>query len=246
VISLSSVWLTSMSHSLWPSRKATIARQKIDATKEKKLAVECTYCYRIRLCNLERQAWTSQERFSWPKQIFRPPTTTTTTTTFGDCQSYILPMCRNVMASSTMILRAVLLTLVVMATQAFTVPLKANDVRSLSTTTRTSSTSISISTTTRLYGWADAFKNDETLGKPQNAGLKNGPNYNTQVTVNNMAVKDAVVGQKLTVVASRVRVKIPVNCQKGDCGTCMVSLNGRKVKACQTTLPSGKASIKTL
>lgn len=96
------------------------------------------------------------------------------------------------------------------------------------------------------HGWMDAFKNDETLGKPQNAGLKNGPNYNEQVTVNGMKVPNAVVGQKLTVVASRVRVKIPVNCQKGDCGTCMVNLNGRKVKACQTSLPSGKASITTL
>ena len=96
------------------------------------------------------------------------------------------------------------------------------------------------------YGWMDAFKNDETLGKPQNAGLKNGPNYNEQVTVNGVKVPNAVVGQKLTVVASRVRVKIPVNCQKGDCGTCMVNLNGRKVKACQATLPSGKASITTL
>jgi ferredoxin len=96
------------------------------------------------------------------------------------------------------------------------------------------------------YGWMDAFKNDETLGKPQNAGLKNGPNYNEQVTVNGNNVPNAVVGQKLTVVASRVRVKIPVNCQKGDCGTCMVNLNGRKVKACQTSLPAGKVSITTL
>ena len=98
----------------------------------------------------------------------------------------------------------------------------------------------------RRQGWTDAFKNDETLGKPQNAGLKNGPNYNEQVTVNGVKVPNAVVGQKLTVVASRVRVKIPVNCQKGDCGTCMVNLNGRKVKACQTSLPSGKASITTI
>jgi ferredoxin len=98
----------------------------------------------------------------------------------------------------------------------------------------------------KLSGWTDAFKNDETLGKPQNAGLKNGPNYNDKVTVNGMAVSGAVVGQKLTVVAQRARVKIPVNCQKGDCGTCMVNFNGRKVKACQTVLPAGKATIQTL
>ena len=106
--------------------------------------------------------------------------------------------------------------------------------------------SSSSSSLIRRHGWADAFKNDETLGKAQNAGLKNGPNYNEQVTVNGIKVPNAVVGQKLTVVASRVRVKIPVNCQKGDCGTCMVNLNGRKVKACQAILPSGKASITTL
>lgn len=106
--------------------------------------------------------------------------------------------------------------------------------------------SLSRSSLIHRQGWMDAFKNDESLGKPQNAGLKNGPNYNEQVTVNGVKVPNAVVGQKLTVVASRVRVKIPVNCQKGDCGTCMVNLNGRKVKACQTSLPSGKASIATL
>lgn len=99
---------------------------------------------------------------------------------------------------------------------------------------------------TQLQGWANAFKNDESLGKPQNAGLKNGPQFNENVTVNGVAVQGAVVGQKLTVVAQRARVKIPVNCQKGDCGTCLVNFNGRKVKACQTTLPAGKATIKTL
>lgn len=99
---------------------------------------------------------------------------------------------------------------------------------------------------TQLHGFLDkAFANDPSLGKPKDAGLSKGPNYNDNVTVNGKTVKGAVVGQKLTAVASKVRVKIPVNCQKGDCGTCMVSLNGRKVKACQTPLPSGKAVINT-
>lgn len=48
--------------------------------------------------------------------------------------------------------------------------------------------------------------------------------------MNGKSVPGAVAGQKLTAVANRVRVKIPVNCQKGDCGTCMVKLNGRQVK----------------
>jgi ferredoxin len=99
-----------------------------------------------------------------------------------------------------------------------------------------------------LFGDAlkKAFTNDDTLGERKNEGLKGGPNYNDNVTVNGKAVQGAVVGQKLTVVAGRARVKIPVNCQKGDCGTCMVKMNGKKVKACQTSLGSGKCSIETL
>mmetsp|Transcript_6215 Transcript_6215/g.17760 ORF Transcript_6215/g.17760 Transcript_6215/m.17760 type:complete len:140 (+) Transcript_6215:108-527(+) len=99
-----------------------------------------------------------------------------------------------------------------------------------------------------LFGDAlkGAFGNDESLGKRKNEGLSGGPNYNDNVTVNGKAVQGAVVGQKLTVVAGRARVKIPVNCQKGDCGTCMVNMNGRKVKACQTALGSGKCNIQTL
>lgn len=73
----------------------------------------------------------------------------------------------------------------------------------------------SCTTTTSLNGLMDAFKNDDSLGKPQNAGLSKGPNYNDNVTVNGKAVKGSVVGQKLTVVAGRARVKIPVNCQRG-------------------------------
>lgn len=91
--------------------------------------------------------------------------------------------------------------------------------------TTTSSTSLDL-----FGGLKDAFKNDESLGTRENAGLKNGPKFNDQVTVNGQPVQGAVAGQKLTVVASKARVRIPVNCQKGDCGTCMVKLNGRQVK----------------
>ena len=94
-------------------------------------------------------------------------------------------------------------------------------------------------------GLKNAFANEE-MGARKNEGLSNGPNYNENVSVNGKPVQGAVVGQKLTVVAGRARVKIPVNCQKGDCGTCVVNMNGRKVKACQTSLPSGKCNINTL
>ena len=86
--------------------------------------------------------------------------------------------------------------------------------------------------TTQLHffgGLSKAFENED-MGERENAGLKNGPNINDQVTVNGKPVAGAVVGQKITVVAGRARVKIPTNCQKGDCGTCMVKVNGRKLK----------------
>jgi ferredoxin len=64
--------------------------------------------------------------------------------------------------------------------------------------------------------------------------------------MNSKAVKGEVVGQNLTVVAGLAHVKIPVNCQKVDCGTCEVNINGRKVKVCQTMLGKGNCVIKTL
>jgi aerobic-type carbon monoxide dehydrogenase small subunit (CoxS/CutS family) len=68
---------------------------------------------------------------------------------------------------------------------------------------------------------------------------------NDQVTINGKSVK-AVVGQPVKTVASAARVRIPYNCQKGDCGTCVVLMNGKKVKACQMTVGTGKCTIVTL
>ena len=118
---------------------------------------------------------------------------------------------------------------------------------STSFTVQRSSSPRQVDTSLGIFGDAfkGAFSNDSTLGSRKNEGLSGGPNYNENVTVNGKPVQGAVVGQKLTVVAGRARVKIPVNCQKGDCGTCMVTMNGRKVKACQTTLGTGKCTIQT-
>mmetsp|Transcript_25365 Transcript_25365/g.54095 ORF Transcript_25365/g.54095 Transcript_25365/m.54095 type:complete len:137 (-) Transcript_25365:238-648(-) len=103
---------------------------------------------------------------------------------------------------------------------------------------------------TSLNGFGDAFKsafsNDDSLGERKNEGLAGGPNYNENVSMNGKNVPNVVVGQKLTVVGGKARVKIPVNCQAGDCGTCVVKMNGRKVKACQTQVPKGKCNIQTL
>lgn len=105
------------------------------------------------------------------------------------------------------------------------------------------------STTTSLNifgGLKDAFANDDSLGKAKNAGLSNGPRYNDQVTVNGKAVPNVVVDQKISQVCASARVKVPYNCQNGECGTCTVKINGRKMKACVSKVPSGKCAIQTL
>lgn len=110
-----------------------------------------------------------------------------------------------------------------------------------------SNSSSTSSTRLNIFGDAlkNAFGNDESLGKAQNAGLTNGPKENDNVTLNGKKVK-AVVGQKVSVVAAQNRVKINYNCRNGDCGTCMIKMNGRNVKACQMSIPSGKCNIETL
>ena len=75
--------------------------------------------------------------------------------------------------------------------------------------------------------------------------MQKGPNENEKVTINGKQVK-AIVGQKVSVVAAQARVKISYNYKAGDCGTCNVKMNGRTVKACQMTIPSGKCDLRTL
>jgi ferredoxin len=137
----------------------------------------------------------------------------------------------------------------------------------------TTSESAVSSTSLNVFGKAfgDAFKNDDSLGKAENAGLKGvrpdfaffwcvglheahhshsrfvaqGPKYNEQVTINGKPIK-AVVGQAVKQVANSARVKIRYDCQQGDCGTCMIKMNGKTVKACQMKIPSGRCVIQTL
>ena len=141
---------------------------------------------------------------------------------------------------SSMIRLRTILTAVAMASS---VSAFAPSQGALAGVSRTSSTS---STQLNIFGDAlkGAFSNDESLGKAKNAGLTGGPKINDAVTINGKPVT-AVVGQKVSQVAASARVKIAYSCKQGDCGTCMVSLNGRKVKACQMTIPAGKCAIVT-
>ena len=109
------------------------------------------------------------------------------------------------------------------------------------TTSSTTSTSLNI-----FGGLKGAFANDDSLGQAKNAGLSNGPRYNENVTVNGKAVPNVVVDQKISQVCASARVKVPYNCQNGECGTCMVKINGRKAKACVSKVPNGKCAIQTL
>lgn len=104
------------------------------------------------------------------------------------------------------------------------------------------------SSSTKLNGMFDglagAFANDD-MGKKENAGLKNGPRTNDEVTVNGKAIKGAVVGQKVSIALAAARVKVQYSCKSGECGTCAMSMNGRKVRACVTNIPQGKCALKT-
>lgn len=123
------------------------------------------------------------------------------------------------------------------------VPSRAFSVVPSSARSRSAVSSTSLAGLGKAFG--DAFKSDDSLGKAENAGLKGGPKYNEQVTINGKPVK-AVVGQAVKNVANSARVKIRYDCQKGDCGTCMIKMNGKKVKACQMKIPSGRCVIQTL
>mmetsp|Transcript_20213 Transcript_20213/g.30478 ORF Transcript_20213/g.30478 Transcript_20213/m.30478 type:complete len:140 (+) Transcript_20213:64-483(+) len=111
----------------------------------------------------------------------------------------------------------------------------------------TQTTHVTTTTSLNIFGGLKgAFSNDESLGAAKNEGLSNGPRYNENVTVNGKAVPKAVVDQKISQVCASARVKVPYNCQNGDCGTCMVKINGRQAKACVSKVPAGKCAITTL
>jgi ferredoxin len=52
----------------------------------------------------------------------------------------------------------------------------------------------------------------------------------------NMMVKGKV-GTSLSEIAESAGIEIKYKCRKGECGTCEVNLDGKWIKACQTSLP---------
>lgn len=66
-----------------------------------------------------------------------------------------------------------------------------------------------------------------------------------RINSNGKPVKNAVVDQKISQVCAAARVKVSYNCQNGECGTCEMKVNGRKVRACVGKVPAGKCAITT-
>mmetsp|Transcript_28626 Transcript_28626/g.37505 ORF Transcript_28626/g.37505 Transcript_28626/m.37505 type:complete len:140 (+) Transcript_28626:67-486(+) len=85
------------------------------------------------------------------------------------------------------------------------------------------------------------FENDSTLSPQQNAGLSKVPDPVKVTFEPSKKSINAFPNQSLKNVARDAKVKISYNCEKGDCGTCEVMVNGKKVKACQTVIPKAKS-----
>jgi ferredoxin len=91
-------------------------------------------------------------------------------------------------------------------------------------------------------GFADMLKNalanDPTLPPAQDPGLTSSrESVKVLFLPANRTVK-AYLGQNIGMIAQTARVEIRYKCREGDCGTCTVKFNGRKVKACVSSLPA--------
>lgn len=51
----------------------------------------------------------------------------------------------------------------------------------------------------------------------------------------------AIIGEKVSDVATKAEVTIQYKCRKGECGTCEINMDGKWVKACQATIPSSSS-----
>jgi aerobic-type carbon monoxide dehydrogenase small subunit (CoxS/CutS family) len=90
-------------------------------------------------------------------------------------------------------------------------------------------------------GIADFFKNalanDDTLPPAQDPGLTTAKEpVEVRFLPANKTVK-AYLGQNIGMIAKSARVEIRYKCREGDCGTCTIKFDGKKVKACVSSLP---------
>ncbi|GAB5032498.1 (2fe-2s)-binding protein [Nannochloropsis oceanica] len=83
------------------------------------------------------------------------------------------------------------------------------------------------------------FENEAQVQPAPNAGLKNGPPIVTITFLPANKKVQAVAGQNLKDVALAAKIPIKYNCKKGECGTCEIDLNGKKVRTCVGIVPRG-------
>jgi len=89
-----------------------------------------------------------------------------------------------------------------------------------------------------------ALANDESLGPAENPGLsKKVEPVEVEFLPSGKKVK-AFPGQDLKLIARAAKVDIKYSCEKGECGTCTVNFNGKKVKTCVSSLPINSKTTK--
>jgi ferredoxin len=83
---------------------------------------------------------------------------------------------------------------------------------------------------TEIFGITDMFKKgDKVVASADTCTIEFLPSK---------VVTNAAIGASLSDVAAAAKVEIQYKCKKGECGTCEVQINGKWVKACQTTITS--------
>jgi len=96
-----------------------------------------------------------------------------------------------------------------------------------------------------LFG--DAFKNDDSLGKVQNAGLKQDAAIRTVTWVGPNGQKKeskCIAGNKLRDVARSAGIPIKYECGDGKCKTCEAMVGRGRAKICVTKMPNKDLTIK--
>ena len=84
----------------------------------------------------------------------------------------------------------------------------------------------------------NALANDPSMPPPQNPGLSKSKAAVEVEFLPSKKVVQALPGQRLSIVAQSAGVDIKYKCNKGECGTCTVRVNGIPAKVCQTAVPT--------
>merc|ERR1711871_1902864 len=90
-------------------------------------------------------------------------------------------------------------------------------------------------------GWLDAAFANEDLGPQGPAGLSKAVEEVTVTFKQNGKTVKSYPGESMKIVAKRAGVKVLYDCSKGDCGSCEMKFNNRKIRTCVAKVPKGKS-----